>query len=246
MEEKKIKRIKTYVNGLDERMEGGIPAGYVVLVSGSTGCMKSSFAFNVLYNAAKEKGEKGLYLSLEQSKESLGRHMKKINLDPDSVKNTVTIMDLGKLRTEIGEEALAMGFKVEDGKKVSWMNALGAQIKNYEEMLGFKILVIDSLDALCVLSAMDNPRNELFHFFEGLRSMGLTTLVISEMHGEKKSFGKYDVESFLSDGIIHLSMEREKRTVGRYISVVKMRETKHATDYFPLLVTDKGFEIIAK
>lgn len=239
-------RIKTYVYGLDERMDGGIPDGYIVLVAGSTGCMKSSFAFNVLYNAAKNKKIKGMYLSLEQSKESLSEHMKKVGFDPDKVKGMVTIMDLGKLRTEIGEEALSMGFTVEEGKKISWMKSLLKQIKKYQQMQGFKILVLDSLDALCVLSAMDNPRNETFHFFEGLRRLGLTTLVVSEIHGERKTFGKYGVESFLSDGIIHLAMEREKRTVGRYISVVKMRSTKHATDYFPLLLTNRGFEIIAK
>lgn len=239
-------RIKTYVHGLDERIEGGIPKGYVILVAGPAGSMKSSFAFNILYHCAKEKKIKSMYLSLEQRKESLARHMKKLNLNLDDVKDYVTIMDLGKLRTDLGDEVLASGFKMEEGKKISWMRSLKEQIVNYKAIQGFEIIAIDSLDALCALSVMDNPRNEMFHFFEDLRTLGLTTLVISEMAGETKLFGKYEVESFLSDGIIHLATERAGKTVGRFICIVKMRETKHATDYFPLLVTERGFEIVTR
>ncbi|MDI6708713.1 MAG: ATPase domain-containing protein [Candidatus Thermoplasmatota archaeon] len=239
-------RIKTYVSGLDEKMEGGIPKHYVVLISGPTGSMKSSLVFNILYNSARERKIKGLYLSLEQSRESLIRHMQKLNMNIENVKDYVTVMDLGKVRKEVGEEVVAAGFKIEEGRKISWIRSLKDQIENYKQMLRFEIVVIDSLDALCALSVMDNPRSEMFHFFEDLRSLGLTTFVVSEMPGESKLFGKYEIESFLSDGIIHLATERTGKTVGRYISVVKMRETKHPTDYFPLLVTERGFEIVTK
>ncbi|MEW6069657.1 MAG: ATPase domain-containing protein [Candidatus Thermoplasmatota archaeon] len=239
-------RIKTYVKGLDEKMEGGIPRGYVILVSGPAGSMKSSFAFNILYNTAKERKIKCVYLSLEQSKESLLRHMRKLNMNLEDVKDYLTVMDLGKLRKEVGEDVLAAGFKLEEGRKISWMRSIKDQIKNYKQMLGFEVIVIDSLDALCALSVMDNPRNEMFHFFEDMRALGLTTLIVSEMPGETKLFGKYEVESFLSDGIIHLATERTGKTVGRFISVIKMRETKHPTDYFPLLVTEHGFEIVTR
>lgn len=239
-------RVKTYVRGLDEKMEGGIPKGYVILVAGPTGSMKSSFAFNILYNSAKESKIKSLYLSLEQRKESLVRHMRKLNMKLEDVKDYLNVMDLGKLRKEIGEEVLAAGFKLEEGKKISWMRSIKDQLKNYQKMLRFELVVIDSLDALCALSTMDNPRNEMFHFFEDLRALGLTTLIISEMPGERKLYGKYEVESFLSDGIIHLATERTGKTVGRFICVVKMRETKHATDFFPLLVSEKGFEIVTR
>ena len=43
-------RVKTYIQGLDEQMSGGVPKGHVVLISGMPGTMKSSVAFNILYN----------------------------------------------------------------------------------------------------------------------------------------------------------------------------------------------------
>ena len=53
-------RIKTRVTGLDERLEGGIPGGYLVLVAGPPGSLKSSFAYRILYYEALERGAKGL------------------------------------------------------------------------------------------------------------------------------------------------------------------------------------------
>ena len=58
----KVNRVKTYVKGLDEVMEGGIPEGSVVLVAGKPGTMKSSFAFNILYHNANKEDKSGVYL----------------------------------------------------------------------------------------------------------------------------------------------------------------------------------------
>ena len=46
-----IKRVPLYIEGLDDNIEGGVPEGHIILISGSAGTMKSSLAFNVLYNA---------------------------------------------------------------------------------------------------------------------------------------------------------------------------------------------------
>ena len=77
---KEIKRIKTYIDGIDENLEGGIPENHIVLVSGTGGTMKSSVAFNVLYNEAL-RGEIGIYVTLEQSTPSLLKHMTNMDFD---------------------------------------------------------------------------------------------------------------------------------------------------------------------
>ena len=236
---KKVKgRVKTYIQGLDERMQGGIPQGYVVLVCGTAGSMKSSFTFNIIYNAAKNEGKKGLYVSLEQERGSLLRQMKKLGMNIKEVKELITLIELREPRKRGGKDTFF--------KKGDWMEALLSQIQNYKKTMGFELLVIDSLDALYALTTIKDPRTEIFHFFRGLRNLGITTFIITEMPQSRKEFGKYEVESFLSDGIIHLSIERLGNTVGRYVNIAKMRETRHATDFFPLVVDENGFAIIAK
>ena len=87
-------KIKTYVNGLDPRLEGGIPKGHIVLISGTSGSMKSSLTFNIGYNYALDGFGKVLYISLEQNKESLIMHMTKLGMDFSKVENEFTILDL--------------------------------------------------------------------------------------------------------------------------------------------------------
>ncbi|HEV8595947.1 MAG TPA: RAD55 family ATPase, partial [Thermoplasmata archaeon] len=81
-------RIKTYVAGFDESIGGGLPEGYVILISGAPGTMKSSFCFSVAYHNALQKGMKTAYVTLEQGKDVLLEHMHSLGLtDPKAYEN---------------------------------------------------------------------------------------------------------------------------------------------------------------
>jgi KaiC/GvpD/RAD55 family RecA-like ATPase len=233
-------KIKTYVQGLDERLEGGIPKGHIVLICGTSGSMKTSFAFNIIYNAVKDLNINGIYISLEQSRQSIVNHMAKLGMDmeDEAAKSNLAIIDLGRLRRQ-------MQIK-EFEENVNLLGSLRNEIEVYKQKYDFDILVLDSLDALYALTNFRNPRNELFHFSETLRELGITTFLISEMERESPKFARYGVESFLSDGIIHLDMRRTKDVVNMYIGVVKMRAIKHDRNYYPLLIDGSRFKIVPK
>ena len=67
-----VERLKTYIKGLDPHLEGGLPKGHILLFAGQPGTMKSSLAYSILYNNAKENGINGIHISLEQSRERKG------------------------------------------------------------------------------------------------------------------------------------------------------------------------------
>jgi len=237
---RRMKRIPTYIRGLDQRMQGGVPEGHIVLVCGAAGSMKSSVTFSILYNDILKTQSRSIYLSLEQTRESLLSHMENLGYQVTSnpvVNDNLAVIDLTMLRKEMKNIA--------PDKDVNWWDALITQLK-FRKNLGFNMLVLDSLDALYALGRLDNPRDELFHFFEQLRELDTTVFLISEVGAGKTGYGKYGVEDFLSDGIIHLQLEKERRNVERFISVVKMRGTKHDMHYFPLLVDGHGFEIVTR
>jgi circadian clock protein KaiC len=59
MKMKDVKRVKTGVYGLDSLLEGGIPEGRVIIVSGSPGAGKTTLGVQFLRTGAK-RGETGI------------------------------------------------------------------------------------------------------------------------------------------------------------------------------------------
>ena len=232
-------RIATRIVGLDERLEGGIPRGHIVLVSGPPGSLKSTFAYRILYHEARDHGAAGLYLSMEQSRASLLAQMTALGMSPEQVKG-VHIIDVRALRREIEDLR----------EQPRWLLGLRRQLGRYKEEMGCDLLAIDSLDALYALTPMENPRNEVFHFFEELRELNATTFLVSEMPRDGVRLAHYGVEEFLADTIVHLRMREidigMSTSVRRYIGVVKMRGVDHDLDYFPLLVEAGNFEIVSE
>jgi KaiC/GvpD/RAD55 family RecA-like ATPase len=223
--------VKTYIEGFDEKLQGGIPAGSVVLLVGQPGTMKSSVAYNVLYNNAKEKDVRGLYITLEQSTKSLNKHMAQLGMDASSLMDRMELVDIGLIRKKLTQL-----------RDQSWVQVFKMYAKNLKESNDYNLLVIDSLPVLNILAKFDNPREELFHLFEWLRDLGVTTFLITEMTADKQSFAD-NGEDFLADGIIYLrNLEVGDISIQRQIRCVKMRSIDHSNDYHSLLFDDGKFK----
>ncbi len=225
-----IKRVKTYIQGLDSIMGGGIPQGHVVLFAGEPGTFKSSMAFNMMYQNVKHEDHIACYITLEQGRESLIQQMTEMGMDPDSVGNDLSIVDLALIRKNL--EKLG---------QQSWMQIFKTYANNLKENIDYSILCIDSMPVLTLLAEFSNPRSELFHFFEWLRDTGVTVIIIAEMKSDSTEYAQFG-EDFLSDGIIHLKLEKVSDVnFQRRIRVVKMRSTEHSPDFFTLLYGKSGF-----
>jgi KaiC/GvpD/RAD55 family RecA-like ATPase len=205
--------------------------------------MKSSFAYYILHKLSENEGRKAIYLTLEQSRDSLMRHMKKLGLSRETAStmmvsdlDDMVVIDMGRLRKETDTELIG---------SIDWLNSIVTQIENYRKTFGCEIVAVDSLSALYSLTTFKNPRSELFFFFEKLRDLDITVLLISEMFDpDKELFGQHGVEEFLADGIIHLKTEKYGNRTNLFLGVAKMRETNHERDYFPLIVDKSGFDIV--
>src|SRR3989304_3517761 len=95
------KRLRTFVTGFDESLGGGIPEGYVVLISGAPGTMKSSFCSAIAYHSALAKSVKSAYVTLEQSKDLLIEHMHAMGMDDAKAFEHLTILDMGTIRKNL-------------------------------------------------------------------------------------------------------------------------------------------------
>jgi KaiC/GvpD/RAD55 family RecA-like ATPase len=221
---------KTYIEGFDEALDGGIPMGHVVLISGPPGTMKSSVAFSILYNNAKYENVQSLYVCLEQSKKSLLFHMSRLGMADEAVHELVNVLDLAKIRKAI-----------EDFEQRPWLDILKKNLDDIKKSTNFELLVVDTLPVLEIISGIKEKRIHVFHFFEWLRELGLTAFIISEMPSDSTEL--YD-EDFLADGVIHLMMQKVGDVdVYRRIRCVKMRGVNHSTSYYTLEYKDNRFQI---
>jgi KaiC/GvpD/RAD55 family RecA-like ATPase len=251
-----IKRIPMYIEGLDENIEGGIPEGHIVLISGSAGTMKTSVTFNILYNEAL-RGRISMYCSLEQSYPSIIQQMINMNFDLSKI-NLVIIKDLSEISVAVAKLKAGKGglivvdvgcirkeikdVKVADNK--SWLNVVKNVVKKMKDDAGCNVFCLDSLSALYVLSRFENPRIELFYFFEFLRDLDLTSYLISEAQPQSGRYSEYEIEEFLCDGIIYLRLTAFRRNVVREISIVKMRSTATNNDIFSLEFKHNRFQAL--
>ena len=146
----------THVDGLDAPvLAGGIPRGSVVLFAGAPGTMKSSLAFAILLNNARDDAAKCLYVSLEQTKPSLDNQMAAMGFDMELARRSIHVLDVGTIQKELGRSATK-----------PWMDFLRRTIETKNKIEGIDLVAFDSLEALDVLAKFQDRRSELFHFFQ--------------------------------------------------------------------------------
>lgn len=225
--------LRDTIRGLGDVLKTDIPKGYVVLVTGGVGTLKSGFVYSVLSNyLAKHENEFGVYVTLEESKDSHLRNMTSLGIQkPDHLQ----IFDYHDIRREWRKEEPTLNM----------VNITEDVIKFYKEELGdkFTVFCLDSINALQSLAKVENLRRESYHFFNLLRDSGITSFIIEETQvvGEGR---RHIPESYLSDGVIELGVIETPELVARYIQIRKMRTARHSMKKHQLIVTDNGLEVL--
>ncbi len=228
-------RIQTHVRGLDEALGGGLPEGYIVLVSGAPGTMKSSLAFSILYENARQEGRKGAYFTLEQSKDMLLEHMASMGMADAQALEKLSLLDMGNIRKNLN---FLQG-------RGTWIELFKMYCNNVMKADRISTLVIDSLDVLETMAKMQDRRSDLYFLFDWLRDLGPLTLLISEKPIDVGPTSHAPDEAYLADGILQVGMHPTTDLyVQRRVRIIKMRATKHETGYYALAWEDGKFEAI--
>jgi len=228
-----IERESIGIAKVDNMIEGGIPKGAIIGLSGPPGVGKSIFSLHFLLEGAR-KGEKCVYINLEE---------------PESnILNMINQFDFAKEFNKFIEEEkiIIRCFTYPEYEKVYC--DLFQKIKEDEKI---KRLVIDSFN--CFFSASFNPesltlehevniRRVINQAFSMLRRKELTSLLILEMEMNKQTRFYYNVP-YLVDGIINLDF-LELGTIERRIFVPKMRWTNQFKESKSYDIGSKGIDVL--
>ncbi len=220
----KIERVPTGIPGLDGMLSGGIPTGNIVLLSGACGTGKSILAMQFLYDGAKQWGEPGVYVTLEEDPKKLVANMSMFGWDLEGL---IRDKKLVVIKPEI--------YRFDTIKQI---------IRDAIDKIGAKRLVVDSYSVL--LTYFNDPyeiRNGLVQLDREIKKMGCTALVISDISDNSQTFSTTGVEEFIVDGVIVLHLRPKDASSHEYeraISVRKMRATLHQLVSCPFKIAYGG------
>ena len=223
-------RVPTGVSGLDPLIEGGFPEGSLILLAGNPGTGKTIFGFQFLCKGATEYGERGIYVSFAEGRETLIRNISKIlKVKPEdcpiSNEEICRILDFTTV-TERGISAV--------------LDMILNEIHSFKP----KRLVIDSFSAMAQAFKERIDARIILHTILGkiVRQMGCTTLLIAEVPTGEERIGT-NIEEFVADGVFVLRKRKKDGRLLREIEIAKLRGTKIDKPTY-LFTLHKGFHIL--
>lgn len=164
-----IRRAPTGVPGLDELIEGGVPSGRIIGVTGATGAGKTTLGFQFLQHGITQCHEAGVYVTLEDEIADVYQDMARFDWD---IKAHLQSNQLALVKSHIPTEV----------NTPMVVDTLLDKIHAAVTQVNAKRLVFDSLSALgfCYTDTT-NLRRDVLRMCSLLRELGCTVLMMSEM-----------------------------------------------------------------
>lgn len=218
-----IERVTSGIPGLDKHMGGGLVKNSVNLVSGATGTGKTILGLQYIWHGL-QKGENGVYISLEQEPEDIFADVEIFGWD---------------FKKYINQKKCVIEYLS------TWnLEELPLIVMDRINEIQAKRFVLDTISLVASELEPDRMRSEISEFLNKLKHSGATSLLICEIPEGSKALSTFGVEEYLVDGILVLNyLEFVAGGSPRSLLVRKMRRTKHGSDIYPFNITKKGIEL---
>ncbi len=240
-----IEKTATGITGLDDILNGGIPKGRVVLITGGPGAGKSILCTQFLVNGIKKYRENGVFVFLGENRQHFYEEMAALgmNLAELEMQGTLACLDASILR-RVPAEVTIGGFSV--GKREFSMLSLLDQIRDAVKNLDAKRVVIDPISSFILAYPNAHERRiAMLDILNYLANNKTTCLVTSEL----RNLGlnrRIEMEEYVSQGTIVLQTLKIGKGLIRTIMVEKLRGTAHDTQPRPYRITNNGIEVLAR
>lgn len=232
------------VSDFDKLIERkGLKRGDTIMISGGCGTGKTTFAMQSIYNGAL-KGEKGIYLTLEESAEKMKENMMH-NFGWD-----VEGMEREEKMAIIKIDPLTIARAVE-ATLTRERGGLYIEFEEFELPFQFNLpfkpdrVAVDSLSALSI-AFMENEqayRMYLRHLFLTLEKYNSVNFVLGETEQEPGIYSRSGIEEFLADGVVVFYNIKIHNIREKALEILKLRSSNHEKKIVPYKIASNGIEI---
>ena len=231
-------RCRTGIEGLDKILNGGIPVGNSVLLTGACGTGKTTLSVEFL-NFGAQQGETGLFLAVTEHAQKVIENMKTYEFFDSRLLDgkKMQFLDMSAVYEKLGLEKTE--FSHED------VLALTKGLADMVKETGARRLVIDSITGILLqIKAKERIRDFMSRLSRKLTEAGCTTLFVSEIPPGETHYSSFGVEEAVADGIIVLGNLDQRGYLLRTLHVVKMRGTPHSRSKYVIDLTPYGIIIV--
>jgi circadian clock protein KaiC len=231
-------RCVTGIEGIDHILNGGIPRGNTVLVSGSVGTGKTSICIEFLIRGALD-GESSLYLSVTEPTDKLLKNVIPYDFFDDRLikQGKLQFLDLPRIYEKLGIDKDELSF--EEGR------LLVDTIVGLVEENHVRRLVLDSATSVAYrLRDQERIRDFLLRLGMTLSAKNCTSLLVAEISPTGEGYSRWGVEEAIADGVIVTGNLERRGDLLRTLQVVKMRGTPHSRAKYVLDLTTSGVLLV--
>ena len=218
-----LPRIKSGIKGLDEIIEGGFPFPSTILLAGYAGSGKTTFVTQFLNEGAKHKEQGLFFTTLSEPTQWMLRFMSSLeSINPDFFGNEIKFIELGPVLRHA----------------VDYNQILEVIDDHIAQIMPQRVVI----DPITVLEGMVEGSYRQFQYELSCRLKNWQATSI--LTGEVVAGQQYPSEiAYTADAVLILSHELVDGQRKRYLEVMKMRGTKHATNRFPVTIGENGLVV---
>jgi len=242
-----LDRVPSGIKGLDELLGGGFPEGRCILVVGSPGSGKTTFALQYLYHGAM-LGETGLYVTLDEHPDLVKRNLQSYDWDIDGMekKGKLLFIDASGLRrARSGDNSLVSSYG-SSGVDVTDFTELLRTINKVIEGENVHRIALDPVTSVMLRYVEElKRRRATVAFFDTLADSGCTSLITSELKTSIMD-RRFQLEEFLSHGVVLLHSLLHEGNIVRAVQIEKMRGISHDTQIRPYQFGVTGIEVFPR
>lgn len=228
-------RQSTGVTGLDEILNGGLPANRLYVVEGEPGAGKTTLALQFLREGAR-LGQRVLYVTLSETLEELKDVASSHNWTLDGI-DLIELDSLSERLDEAANYTVYHPSDVELGETVK-------RVRDEVERLDPERVALDSVSELKILSQTSvRYRREILGLKQFFAGRKCTVLVLDDRTGSQ---AEQQLQS-IAHGVLRLEREgREYGSTRRQVQIVKMRGVRFQDGRHDFVIRTGGMELFPR